>query len=46
MSAPAHAVSLISQYLDTAEYILFRVTLFALFVLGLYRLFRGECKKE
>lgn len=38
--------SAVSQYLDTAEFILFRLTLFAFFVLGLYRLFCSEWTKK
>jgi hypothetical protein len=38
--------SAVSQYLDLAEFVLFRLTLFGLFVLGLYRLFRGEWRKR
>jgi hypothetical protein len=50
MSAPFKFVSdlpsAVGQYLETAEFVLFRLTLFGLFVLALYRLFRGEWKKK
>jgi hypothetical protein len=43
-SASSLDVTTLSHYLDLAEFVAFRVTLFALFLVGLYRFYQSKKK--